>query len=139
MYALLDKYTSLRASEGVHQSACWCASPVVGSHFGRPCCALHGSGRVCVITGHTSGLRRPSPWLQTSSGGLGLSPGALMHPDGIRGILGSAGYVWATALRPDPPKNGPVPHSYAGGVYVKYQCINQRDIIPCDTICVVGG
>ena len=26
-----------------------------------------------------------------------------------------------------------------GGAYVKYQCTNQRDIITCDTICVVDG
>ena len=26
-----------------------------------------------------------------------------------------------------------------GGAYVKYQCINQRDTITCDTICVVDG
>ena len=35
----------------------WCTSPVVGSHFGRPCCRLHGSGRVCFISGDPSGLR----------------------------------------------------------------------------------
>ena len=29
---------------------------LLGSHFGRPCCELRSSGRVCLITGDTSGL-----------------------------------------------------------------------------------
>ena len=39
----------------------WCASPVVGSYFGRPCCQRHGSGRVCLGTGDPSCLRGLSP------------------------------------------------------------------------------
>ena len=34
-----------------------CASPVVGSHFGRSCCELHSSGHVWLIPGDTSGGR----------------------------------------------------------------------------------
>ena len=51
----------LSYSSGVHQSACWCTSPVVQSHFGRSCCALHGSWRVYFITGNTYGFRGPFP------------------------------------------------------------------------------
>ena len=47
-------------------------------------------GRVCLITGYTSGLREPSPQ-------------ALTFLDGARDIFGTAGRVWATALRPEPP------------------------------------
>ena len=58
--ALLHKYPSTRASDRVHQSLCGYASPVVGSHFSRPCCSLNGSGRECLISGNTSGLKGPS-------------------------------------------------------------------------------
>ena len=52
------------------------------------------------------------PW----RGGLGLSPGAWGAPlygngDSAQGIFGAAGRVLATALCPDPPKKGLVPHS----------------------------
>ena len=54
-----------------HQSSCWCASPV-GLYFGRPCCTLHSSGRGCLITRHTSGLKRPSPQALSLFGGVGF-------------------------------------------------------------------
>ena len=46
----------------------------------------------------------------------------LRHPekgnaDGDRGIFETAGRVWASVLRSNPPKKGLVPHSYAGSAY----------------------
>ena len=50
---------------------CWVAvwadfnqqNPVDGTNFGRPWCQQHGSGRACLVTGHTLSLRSPSPRL----------------------------------------------------------------------------
>ena len=64
----------------MHLSACWYASPVLGSHFGRLCCALHGSGRVCLITGDTSGLKGPSLQVLTLFGGIGFITWHLRRP-----------------------------------------------------------
>ena len=55
------------------------------------------------------------PRLLLPSGRFGLSPGAWGAPnkgnaDGAVGIFGNSGRVWATALRPDPPKKGLVPY-----------------------------
>ena len=48
----------------------WHESPVFGSYFGWQYCALHSSGWVCLITGHTSGLRAPSLQALTLFGGI---------------------------------------------------------------------
>ena len=72
-----------------------------------------GSGRVCLgAWGFSYGLRGPSPRLLLPSGRFGLSPGAWGAPnkgnaDGAVGIFGNSGRVWATALRPVPPKKRP--------------------------------
>ena len=60
------------------------------------------------------GLRGPSPRLLPPSG-RGTSPSAWGAPnkgnaDGAVGLFGNLGCMWAPALRPDPPKKGPVPH-----------------------------
>ena len=61
-------------------SRVWCASPVDGSHFGRPWCQLHGSGRVCLGTGDPSGLRGPYPKALTLFGGVKLIAWRLRRP-----------------------------------------------------------
>ena len=86
---------------------CWVALwPAVASR--------RGSGRVClgawgVFPTASGGL---PPRLLLPSGRFGLSPGAWGAPnkgnaDGAVGIFGNSGRVWATALRPVPPKNRP--------------------------------
>ena len=93
-------------------------SPGVGQHIGRPCYLRHGSGRVCLGT-----WRFPS-----ASGGLSprlLPPfeGGWVHcpapeapltrgmPKGPRVFLTNSGRVWATALRPVPPKKKALCHT----------------------------
>ena len=62
----------------------------------------YGSGRVCLFTGLTFGLRGPSSWLLPSSEGLGLSPGAWGAPvRGMpRGPESFMGLLNASGLRP---------------------------------------
>ena len=43
-------------------------NPVDGTHFSRPWWQRHGSGRVCLVTGHTSSLRGTSPLALTFFG-----------------------------------------------------------------------
>ena len=63
----------------------------------------------------SSSLRRLSPRLLSPFGGVGFiawhwgTPNKV-NADEAKGIFGHAGRVWALALRPDPPKKGPVPH-----------------------------
>ena len=136
---LLHKYTSTRESDMVHQSSFFVL------HFSRLCCALHGSGRVCLITGHTFGLSGASPEALTLFGGVGLIAWRLRHPflrENWRGprYFGDCrtrlGYGPAT----EPTFKTALCHTRTlGRVYVKYQCTNPRDTITCDTICVVDG
>ena len=51
-------------------------NPVDGTHFGRPWCQRHGSGRMYHVTRYTSSLKGPYPQALTLFGGLGSSPGA---------------------------------------------------------------
>ena len=97
-------------------------SPLPGSHCSWPSRAERFS-RMWLCTGDTSGLRGPPPQALTLLGGVRFIAWRLRRPekgnaDGPRGISGTVGRVWASALRPDPPKNGLVPHSYA---YDKYR------------------
>ena len=50
------------------------ASRVVGSHFVPQCYALHGSCRVCLITGDTSVRKGPSPPPRLKHTSEGLAP-----------------------------------------------------------------
>ena len=68
----------------------------------------------------------PSPLPFTPFEGLGSSPGARGAPnkgnaDGAVSIFGHAGCVWATALRPDPPKKALSHTCPLGGVSNKYR------------------
>ena len=65
----MDSPSSINTRQWERQMEC---SLVVGSHFVWPCCALHGSGQVCLITGYTSGLRRLSSQALTLFGGVGF-------------------------------------------------------------------
>ena len=70
--------------------------------------AMGGSGRMCLVTGCTSGLRGPSPQALTLFGRVGFIARRLSAPfkgnaDGVRGIFGNAGREWATALCLAPP------------------------------------
>ena len=91
---------------GLDLSGCWVALwPAVLS--GR------GSGRVCLgAWGFPTASGGLSPRLLLPSGRFGLSPGAWGalnkgNADGAVGIFGNSGRVWATALRPVPPKKRP--------------------------------
>ena len=104
------------------------ATPFVGTHFNRSCLWVRWSGRVCLVQ---VAVGRGAPWPTFSSLGWGGGPffkalsffgGArfiawhlrhsfLVKCRRARGIFGAARRVWATALRPDPPKNVLVPHS----------------------------
>ena len=44
------------------------------THFGRPWCQRHGSGRMCLVSGHTSSLRGPFPQALTLLGGVRFIP-----------------------------------------------------------------
>ena len=45
---IIDSPSSINTRQRERQTGArqWCTSPVVGSHFGRPCCALHSFGQV---------------------------------------------------------------------------------------------
>ena len=98
-----------------------------GSHFGRPWCVPHGSGRVCPLSWNylwPQGGRPPR--FPASSVGLGLLPGAWGVPK--RGMqTGPEAFLElrdACGLRPCDRthlKKGLVPPSYTGGVYGKYR------------------
>ena len=45
-------------------------NPVEETHFGRPWCQRHRSGRVCLVIGHTSSPRGPSFQTLTLPGGV---------------------------------------------------------------------
>ena len=45
-------------------------NPVDETHFGRPWCQRHGSGRVRLVSGHTSSFRGPSRQALTLLGGV---------------------------------------------------------------------
>ena len=85
-------------------------------------------GRVCLNTGYTSGLRRPSPKSWTLLGGVRFiawrqKRAKKGNADGARDILGT---VDVSGLRPCDRthlKNGFVPYSYAGGAYDKYRLV----------------
>ena len=83
----------------------WCASPVVGSNFDQTCYALHGSVRVCVITGHTSCLKGPLLQALTLFGGAGFITWRLRHPS-LRDSRRSRRYFWKCRARVG---YGPVP------------------------------
>ena len=75
---------------------------------------LHAArfGRVCLITGYTSCLRGPSHQALTLLRRVRFIAWRLRHhkkgnADGAWGIFGTAERVWASALRPDPPKKEP--------------------------------
>ena len=84
--------TRQRRVRGCWPDPCvWCTSPVVGSHFGRPCCQLHGSVR-CASSLEiplVSGGRRPDFY---SFRGVRFIAWRLTRPfkgkaDGVRGIF----------------------------------------------------
>ena len=95
------------------------------------CLGHISSGRVVcctVLVGCASSLDIPLP--------LGTVPQALPlfivwrlrlpfqgNANGTQGIFWTTKGIWATALRPDSPKNGLLPHSYAGGADVKYSAL----------------
>ena len=90
---------------------CWFNCQVA---FRRLCLLRHISGQVRLGSWIISfGLRGPSPQAFTPfRGGLGSLPGAWGAPnkgnaDGARAFLANSGRVWATALRPVPPKKRP--------------------------------
>ena len=53
--------------------------PVDGKHSAG-CDAMGGSGRVCLVSGYTSGLRGPSPHALTLFGGVGFIARRLRRP-----------------------------------------------------------
>ena len=79
-------------------------NPVDMTHFGRPWCQQHGSGRVCLVTGHTLSLRGPSPQALTLLGGVYcLVPGVPLFrgmlvagPEAFLEPLGASG-LWPCA------------------------------------------
>ena len=81
-----------------YSGRCW-----AGTHFGRPCWSVHGSGRVCP---GSCGSRSRCALISIVEplGALTLFGGTRFTADGARNIFGAARDVWATALRPDPPK-----------------------------------
>ena len=85
-----------------------------------------GFGRMCLITGHTSCLRRPFLQAWTLQWGVRFITWRLRHPQ--RGILTGLEAFWglpdASGLRPcdwTHLKNVIVRYSYAGGAYDKYR------------------
>ena len=54
--------------------------PVDGVHFGRQWYQRHWSGRVCLVTGHTSSLGEPSPQALTLLGGVRFIAWRLKRP-----------------------------------------------------------
>ena len=97
----------------------WCASPVVGSHFGQPCCELHSSGQVCLITGDTSGLRGPYPQTLTLFGGVRFIAWRLRRPSlgecrqGPETFLGLPDVSGQQPCNRTHLKNSLMPHLYA--------------------------
>ena len=87
--------------------------------------SVRGSGRVCPISSGSrsrfalTGILEPQgvvPQALNLLGGVRFIAWRLRRPflgnaDGARGIFENAGGVWATALRPDPPKKNLVPYS----------------------------
>ena len=103
----------------MHQSSCWCAFPVVRSHFSRPYCALHGSGGACLSTGDPSGLRGSSSQALILFRGVRLFAWRLRRPF-LRGMLtGHKIFLGLPDASGQQPwdwihlKNGLVPHTYA--------------------------
>ena len=103
-----------------------------GTHFGRPCSSLHGSGWVCLSSSMDSrkltfmlggpgtafsSLRRPyppgcNPLWRDQVHCLALAvPFFLSNADWARSMFGAAGHVWATALCSGSPKKELVSHS----------------------------
>ena len=143
--ALLHKYTSIRASEGVHHSTWWVRL--------SSCLGHTSAGRVvncAVLIGCASSLEIPlasrghTPRLSPSSEGLGSSSSAWGTP--FRGMLtGPEAFLrlpGASGLQPCDWTylKTTLCHSCTlGGAYNKYQFTNQRVTVTCDTICVVVG
>ena len=83
------------------------------------------------------GFRGPSPPQAFNPFGGGLLPGAWGAPNKGNanwavGILGNAGRVWTTALRPDPPKKA-LCHTYSfGGADNKYRSLGHSKSGDCN-------
>ena len=87
---------SFRAFVWPFLSRCWVA-------FGRPFLPLGGSAGCASALESSSGLRGPSPQAFTPFGGVIAWRPKKGSADGVEGIFGLAGRVWALTLRPDPP------------------------------------
>ena len=121
----------------------WCASPVVGSHFGWPCYQLHGSVRCASIIGDPSGLSGLS--LHAFIPLRGLLPGSWSAPfkenaDGARGIFRKCRARVGFGPAPGPPIKRPctVLLRFVGWMMNAVDP-DPRDTITCNTTCVVGN
>ena len=109
-------------------------NPVHGTHFRRPWCQRHESGRVCLVSGHTSNLGRPSLQVLTFLEEVRFIAWRLRCPfmgndDGARGIWGNTQRVWASALRLEPTLKMALCHTNPDA-WTEYKYRKEREVTP---------